>query len=291
MPIPFRAILAFHATARAGSMVEASDSIGVTPSAISQQIQLLEAYFGMRLFSRTGRGVILTEAGERYFDLIRHEVERVASVTEQMRERHSYTVLNVRIAPTFANTWVLPRLPGFITANPDIELHVDATNEPPDYSREAIDLEIRHGSGGWPGLYTECLRDEEMSVLCAPGCAPAGSLEIADLTRFRLLHSVKNVVQWSHWFDAQGVAPPKGLQRALFDRAHMSIDMAVAGIGLALESDLTAQREIADGRLVRPMRHEKRVTQRSLWLVCPHQHLNRRKVQRFVDWLKATLAE
>jgi len=289
MPIPLRAIIAFHATARTGSMVEASETIGVTPSAISQQIQLLEAYFGMRLFSRTGRGVLLTEAGERYFDLIRHEVERVATVTEQMRVQQSYTVLNVRIAPTFANKWVLPRLPTFIEANPDIELHVDATNEPPDYSRESIDLEIRHGSGHWPGLYTECLRDETMTVLCSPGYAAAASLDVTELANHRLLHSVKNVVQWSHWFDAQGVPAPKGLRRALFDRAHMSIEMAVAGVGLALESDLTARQELADGRLVRPMRVEQSVLQRSLWLVCPLPHLNRRKVQRFVEWLKATL--
>lgn len=289
MSPPFRAITAFHATARSGSMLQAAEILGVTPSAISQQIQVLEAHIGIRLFSRTGRKVVLTEAGERYFDMIRDEVERITVATEQMRGHSAVTVLNIRIAPTFATKWVLPRLGDFVNANPDIELRLDATNDPPDFGRETIDLEIRHGSGSWRGLYVECLLDERMEVLCAPQVAAEGSLEIADLPDYLLLHSVKNVVQWAQWFEAQGHRPHRKLQRLLFDRAHMSIDMAASGAGIALESHLTAAREIAEGRLIRPLRAAEPIWQQSLWLVCPHSHLNRRKVRRFVEWLRGTL--
>ncbi len=291
MSIPFRAITAFHAAARTGSMQQAAESLGVTPSAVSQQIQIIEAHIGVRLFSRKGRKSVLTEAGERYFELIRDEIERITIATERMRGMNSYTALNVRIAPTFATKWVLPRLSDFLTQHPDIELRLDATNDPPDFSRENIDLEIRHGAGPWRGLHVECLASEPMEVLCAPSYAAEGALTIEELDQHRLIHSVKNVVQWGDWFEAQGHTPNQELQRVLFDRAHMSIDLAANGLGLALESRLTASAEIASGRLVPAVRGAVPVHQRSLWMVCPHTHLNRRKVRRFCEWLKSTLTD
>lgn len=87
---------------------------GIFPSAVSQQIQAIEAHIGVRLFSRTGRKVVLTEPGERYSQLVRDEIERITMATEQMRGVKSFTLLNIRVAPTFANKWVPPRLPGFI---------------------------------------------------------------------------------------------------------------------------------------------------------------------------------
>ncbi|GAA4229820.1 DNA-binding transcriptional LysR family regulator [Sagittula marina] len=87
---------------------------GIFPSAISQQIQAIEAHIGVRLRGRTGRKVVQTEAGERYSQLVRDEIERITVATEQMRGANSFTLLNIRVAPTFASEWVPPRLPGFI---------------------------------------------------------------------------------------------------------------------------------------------------------------------------------
>lgn len=286
---PFRAITAFHAAASSGSMVKAAEIMGVTPSAISQQVQIIESHIGIRLFSRIGRRVVLTEAGERYFELIRDEIERITAVTGMMSDNSSYSVLNLRISPTFAAKWILPRLHEFIKTHPDIELRLDATNDPPDFERENIDLEIRHGAGGWPGLHVESLGEERMQVLCAPTYAAAGTLRIEDLPDHQLIFSVKNVVQWSQWFAAQGFVPERRLRRLLFDRAHMSIDMAVQGHGIVLESSLITADEIASGRLILPLGETIAVSQRSLWIVCPHAHLSRRKVRSFLNWLRSTL--
>lgn len=286
---PFRAIVAFHATAASGSMVKAAEIIGVTPSAISQQVQIIEAHIGIRLFSRIGRRVVLTEAGERYFELIRDDIDRITAVTGMMSDNSSYSVLNLRIAPTFATKWILPRLHEFTNAHPDIELRLDATNDPPDFERENIDIEIRHGAGIWPGVYVEPIGEEQMQVLCSPNYAAPGSLRVQDLPDHQLIHSVKNIVQWPQWFAAQGFIPERRLKRILFDRAHMSIDMAVYGHGIILESTLIAADEIALGRLVSPIKNPIAVSQSSLWIVCPHSHLSRRKVRSFLTWLRDTL--
>ncbi|NVO25164.1 LysR substrate-binding domain-containing protein [Donghicola mangrovi] len=290
MTLPLRAIHAFVTTAQLGSMVQAADRLGVTPSAISQQIQQLEAHVGTRLFARVGRRIILNEAGERYFELIREEVERIDSATQQMRGISAAQVLNLRVAPTFAVQWLLPRLPRFMQDHPEIELRVDATNDPPDFEREAIDLEIRHGNGAWAGLHVESLAEERMLPLCSPDLAAAGSLDAHSLQDHRLLHSIKNLTGWSHWFAAVGVAPKPDLQRAHFDRAHMSIALAKAGAGIALESTLTAAAEIASGALVCPVKNPPDLTQRSLWIVGPPLHFGRRRPRRFIDWLRRELA-
>ncbi|MCJ8284436.1 MULTISPECIES: LysR substrate-binding domain-containing protein [unclassified Halomonas] len=289
MTLPLRAIMAFHATARTGTMQQAAQAIGVTPSAISQQIQILEHHIGTRLFNRVGRKVVLTEAGDRYFAMIHDELERIEAATEHLRGHNAITVLNVRIAPTFATQCIVPKLTEFLEAYPNIELRLDATNDPPDYTKEHIDLEIRHGDGNWSGLHSERLVNEPMLPLCSPDYLAPGSVTIAELEQYRLIHSVKNLVQWPDWFARIGYQPGRPLTRVLFDRAYMSIDLAVQGAGIALESGVIAAREMAAGSLTCPLASPPSVWQSSLWIVCPHAHLRRHKVRSFITWIKSAV--
>jgi DNA-binding transcriptional LysR family regulator len=85
MHVPFRAISVFHAAARVGSISRAAADLGVTPSAVSQQIQSLEIHLGAALMVKVGRGIMLTEAGERFFEMIDGEVERIADAANRIR--------------------------------------------------------------------------------------------------------------------------------------------------------------------------------------------------------------
>ena len=287
MQIPFRAIIVFHAVARAGSISRAADELRVTPSAVSQQIQALELHLGTALTSRIGRNITLTEAGERYFEMISREIEHIADVTQHVRGIRSATTLTVRASPSVASKWLLPRLARFIGANPDIELRLDGTNEPTDFGKENVDIEIRHGDGGWPGLFVESLGKERFLPVCAPSLLAPGSLAIEHLPRHRLIHSVKSQMQWPRWFMEAGIEPTERWKRVLFDRSHMAIDAAVDGLGIGLESELLAWRELSDGRLVCPIENPPEVTLTTQWIVCPHGHLRHRKTGAFLDWLRA----
>ena len=198
-----------------------------------------------------------------------------------------YTSFSVRTTPTLGNQWLLPRLRGFLDANPDIEFHLNATTEPTDFTREAVDLEIRHGEGRWPGMFVEGLAEEAFLPVCAPACAAAASLTAADLPAHRLIHSVKSQVQWSQWFALAGAIPAVEWRRLLFDRSHMAIDAAVDGLGVALESTLMMWRELREGSLVCPVIHPPRVTLTTQWIVCPFDHLHKATVRLFLDWLRA----
>ena len=286
MQIPFRAIGVFHAAARAGSISKAADALGVTPSAVSQQIQALEIQLGTALLVKMGRGVTLTEAGERYFEMIGDGIERIADATNRIRGFSSIATLNVRATPSLSTKWLLHRLPAFLDAHPNLEVRLDGTNEPTDFSKESVDIEIRHGEGRWPGLYVEGLADENFLPVCAAGYCAAGSLEPADLPRHRLIQSVKSQVQWSSWFDLAGAPQPERLRRVLFDRTHMAIDAAAGGIGIALESSLMMWRELRDGVLICPVREPPALARTTQWIVCPRDHLRHGKVKAFLEWLR-----
>jgi DNA-binding transcriptional LysR family regulator len=285
--LPIRSIVVFHAAARCGSISKAADELSVTPSAVTQQIQSLELQLGVTLMNKMGRGVVLTEAGERYFEMIADEIEKIADATNTIRGHRTVTTLNIRATPTLSNKWLLPRLRSFLDAHPEIELRVDGTNEPTDFNRELVDVEIRHGDGRWPGLFVEGLVEESFIPVSSPQLAPAGSLACKDVTRYRLIHSVKSQAQWPRWLKEAGVSHDFRWARVMFDRSHMAIDAASDGIGIALESELMMWRELADGHLICPVADPPRITLTTQWIVCPRDHLRHKKVRVFLEWLRS----
>jgi LysR family transcriptional regulator, glycine cleavage system transcriptional activator len=286
MSVPFRSISVFHSVARAASVSKAAQELGVTPSAVSQQIHVLEGYLGTSLLSKAGRRIKLTEAGERYFEMISEKMEQIIEATDHIRGYHTVAVLTVRATPSFATKWLLPRLSNFIDQNPHLEVRLDGTNEPIDFAREDVDVEIRHGEGNWPGLYVEGVAREIFIPVCAPGYAPANSVSISELTQHRLIHSVKSQVQWDRWLALASAKRDQRWQRVLFDRSHMAVDAAVAGMGVALESNLMMWRELRDGLLVCPIANPPDVSLTTQWIVCPHDHLRHSKVRAFVAWVR-----
>jgi LysR family glycine cleavage system transcriptional activator len=286
MAVPLRAIGVFHAVARSASISKAASELGVTPSAVSQQIHALEVLLGTTLLVKAGRRIKLTEAGERFFEMIADEVEHIVEATDRIRGYHAVTALTVRATPSLATKWLLPRLASFVDAFPHFEVRLDGTNEPTDFTREDVDLEIRHGEGNWPGLFVEGIAEERFTPVCATAYAEAGSIPVGELTSHRLIHSVKSQVQWPVWLKSVGVMTDRRWQRVLFDRSHMAIDAAVAGMGIALESNLMMWRELRDGSLICPVADPPTVTLVSQWIVCPHDHLRHSKVRAFIAWVR-----
>ena len=287
MSIPLRSISVFHAAARAGSISRAAEELGVTPSAVSQQIHALEVHIGTVLMTKSGRGVILTEAGERFFAKITDEFDRIVEATQEARGFRSVTTLMVRGTPTLLSKWLLPRLGSFLDLHPDMHVRVDATTEHTDFTRESVDLEIRHGDGRYPGLYTEGFAEERFWPVCAPSLIQPASIEADAVVEHRMIHSLKSQMQWSRWFGISKASGEGNRRRVLFDRSHMAIDAAVNGLGIALESDLMTWRELRDGALICPVRTPPLVSLTTQWIVCTQQAAQQRKIRLFLAWLRA----
>lgn len=285
MFLPFRAIAVFQTVARCGSVARAADVLHVTPSAVSQQVQSLEAYLGTALLVKTGRGVALTESGERYFEMIGDEVARIEEATRFIQGYRSSTTLTVRASPSLATKWLRPRLRSFLDENPGVDVRIDGTSDVSDFSREAVDVEIRHGDGRWQGLHVDGFASERFFPVCAPHYCQAGSIDALAVVSHRLIYSVKAQVQWETWFDMVGHRPSERWQKILFDRSHMAIDAAADGLGIALESDLMASGELRSGALVCPVGGNVQAVATTQWIVCPYEHLRQHKVKLFLEWL------
>ena len=287
---PFRAIVVFYHVAMLDSIARAADRLGVTPSAVSQQVRALEEQIGASLLTRVGRNVRLTEAGERYFELISENVEGIIRATEAMQGIGTPATLTIRATPTVSTKWLLPRLSNFLESEPNTEIRLDGSNEPVDFTRDAVDLEIRHGTGGWPGLHVEPLATERFLPVCAPSLTGPGSLSPSEVMGFRLIRSVKAQVQWPSWFEALEIAEREPRRRLSFDRSHMAIEAAALGLGIALESELMMESELRSGRLIVPVAVVPELRLSTQWLVCPRANLRRRRVMRLLEWLRAEVA-
>jgi LysR family transcriptional regulator, glycine cleavage system transcriptional activator len=283
---PLRSIGIFFQLGRLNSVSRAAEYLGVTPSAVSQQIRALEEQLGTKLVRKIGREIRLTEAGERYYEMIAGNIENIWMATQQLTSARKTDILNIRATPSISTKWILPRLPNFIEKYPGLDLRLDASNEPVDFARDKVDIEIRHGEGQWPGLHVKPLVTESFVPVCSPRLAGPRSLGLAELQSMRLIYSVKSQLQWSTWLFDQGMRSDVDCQKIYFDRSYMAVDAAVLGIGVALESLLMMENELLSGKLVVPIAQAPVYTLTTQWIVCPPHHLRRNNVKRFINWIE-----
>ena len=289
--LPLSALRAFEAASRTGSFRAAADDLGLTPSAISHALRGFEKQLGAALFVREGRAIRLTPEGET---LMRH-VERgfgelqlgIGSIVARGPQ-----LLRLHCAPSFATQWLVPRLKRLLTEVRGLEVRIAAGTDYTRFANEEFDADIVYGAPA-PGAYGLAanqavfilpLGSETVTPLCAPSVAKQIRPPRA-LLRQTLIESDNKKVRWTDWFAANGmIAPaPRGPR---FDRSFLSISAAADGLGVALESTLLAERELASGRLVRPLEGACRdVVYTGHWLVFPRARRYSRPIVLFAGWL------
>lgn len=205
-----QALRAFDAAARLRSLTRAAESLYLTHGAISHQIKQLEEELGVRLIARSGRGITLTDEGERFATRIREALSEIGGAIRELRERSNPRQLRVSVMPSFAARWLLPRVGRFLSAHPEIDLDIRASTALADFRREDVDAAVRYGSGTYPGLTTEFLMGDAFFAVCSPKLlGRRRTLTLADLKRYTLLRSESEF--WQPWFeaaDSTGPSPP-----------------------------------------------------------------------------------
>jgi LysR family glycine cleavage system transcriptional activator len=130
-----QALRAFEAAASARSLTKAAETLHLTHGAISHQIKALEADLGVRLVERAGRGIRLTDEGERFAARVRASLADLGDAVRELTERNNPRQLRVSVMPSFAARWLLPRMGHFHATHPDIDLDVRATLALADFRR------------------------------------------------------------------------------------------------------------------------------------------------------------
>ena len=165
---PLNAIRAFEASARHLSFTRAAEELAVTQAAVSQQVRRLEDWLQVKLFRRLEGRLELTQAGHVYVNPLTRALDQIADATARIRPGARHGLLSISTTPPFAGKWLVPRLARFMAANPEVEVRVATSNRLVDFDQEGVDLAVRLGPGGWPGLEAEKLFDEEVFPVCGP---------------------------------------------------------------------------------------------------------------------------
>jgi LysR family transcriptional regulator, glycine cleavage system transcriptional activator len=280
----FALLQTFVAVARAGKMKHAAQELSLTPGAVSQRIRQLEEAAGRRLFSRNRSGIELNAAGEAMFAALAEPFRAIEAVDRELGGLTSRRVA-ITTTPSFAASWLMPRLARFAQSCPDIEIAVETGNRPVDLTREPIDLAIRHGLGKYPGVESTWLFAPELIVVASPDLLKdRGPLKTpADCLAFPLLHDF-NRRDWPLWFEAHGTPAPNGGKGLAFSDSHLIVRAAVAGQGLALVRDIYAEDALRAKQLVKPL-SVNWPTQFAYYVVAASEALRKPAVRRFKDWL------
>ena len=286
----FFSLRAFESAARHESFTLAAHELHLTPSAISHQVRALETRLEISLFFRQTRRVTLTQQGTRLLENLTSGFDLIEKACNDLRPRDQVRVLSVHCSPSFASQWLGPRLGQFMQAHPGITIHVSSSAEPAELHRDGtLDLDIAYGAPPpRHGTVVESLGREAIVPMCSPRLIEQGMpVAPADLTRFTLIDSKLNPVQWSDWCMANGVELPDRA-RPSFDRGSLAIAAAVDGQGVALETRRFAELELAKGTLVVIGGPAFKSIERETHFFCYRQaDRDCQRMTAFRDWLYA----
>lgn len=286
---PLSMLSALESVDRLGSVTAAAAELALTQSAVSRQLQGLEAVLGVTLAARAGNRLTLTPAARTYAADIRAGLDRIAQASQRLSVIPDGGALHLAVLPTFGMRWLVPRLPRFTEPNPDITVHMTSRLSRFDFAREPFDAAIHYGRDDWPGCGHLKLRDERMIPVCAPALLDRHSVaRPADLLAMPLLMIETRPQAWAEWLAQWGVtAPvPRGM---VHDQFATITQAAIHGLGVALLPDYLAEAPLAQGALV-PAWGGATPAIGAYWLVWPQDRAGHPALKRFRDWL-ATEAE
>ncbi len=284
-----QALRAFEAAARTRSLTRAAESLHLTHGAISHQIKALEADLGVTLVERAGRGIRLTDVGERFAGQVRSALALLGDAVREASDRANPRQLRVSVMPSFAARWFLPRIGRFIAAHPEVDLDVRASATLVDFRRDDVDVAVRYGRGHYPGLGVEHLMNDIYFAVCSPRLA-GGKLPArpADLANYTLLRSDGRF--WHPWFAAAGLDLPEPTRGPIFDDDSHLMQAAIEGQGIALARTSLIGTDLVNRVLVR-LFDVTLPSPNQYYLVYPQRSVDSPKLALFRAWLKREIAE
>jgi len=278
---------AVEAVGRLGSLAAAADELGVTPGAVSQQLQRTEDALGQALFAREAKGLRLTSLGTEICARLTAgmtELSRAVALAEQ----RSQDVLTVSVAPIFASKWLVWKLDGFRKADPEVRVRIDADVGVVDPNTADVDVCVRVGKGNYPGVKAEWMLDQEVFPVCHPVLAEQLKTP-ADLAKVPIVRDRYAMFDWDVWLEPNGLDKSVLGEGPMFSDGALCLDAAIAGQGVFLAWEPLASHALASGQVVAPF-PDRYPTGDSYWFVTGVARRPNPHVARFHDWLKAELA-
>lgn len=245
---PLNALRAFDVAGRHLNFRTAADEMGLTQGAVAQQVRLLEAHLAVPLFERMPKGLAFTPNGRSYHARIAAAFGELRSATEILRPEPGKVLVSV--TPTFAAKWLIPNLPAFSKAHPDIELRILATEKTSSFHGDGIDLAIRQAQPPFgASIDARRLFRQEIVAVASPSLLEGHEMPVglATLALLPKLHDAHDL--WPAFLKSLGINDQTGHGLRLSQTA-LALDAALSGQGVALASRFLVERDLAAGRLL-----------------------------------------
>ena len=282
------------------SFREAATELGVTPTAISHQIRLLENICGQPLFRRRPRPLVLTGAGERLFPAVRNGFDAFATAIASASASIGQGPLRVTSPNAFASRWLVPRLPKWREEHPEIPLEIIGTDAVLDLRAGNADVAIRYARRMPPDLAAEELFRDTFFPVCSPQLLEKGDRQIeraADLLRYPLIHfdwmnRDREAPTWARWLaTARSIDPGipdtnKAWDLSFREELH-AVDAVAAGQGIAICSDVVVSHELKSGALIKA--HGLSLPGYGFYLVYVPDHPQQSKIGAFSAWMRSII--
>jgi DNA-binding transcriptional LysR family regulator len=290
---PLDAMLAFARVAELGSFTQAAASLGLPKASVSTSVQRLEALLGTRLLHRTTRRVALTQDGRAFYERCRDLLADMDELQTMFRPAHEALTGRLRVDMPLgaARQLVVPRLPEFLAAHPQVEVELSSTDRRVDLVREGFDCVLRVGPLSDSTLVARPLGHCLQKNFASPGyLARHGTPRtLADLVHHRLVHYVPMLGGRSAGFEyvdtATGEARSVAMAGALTVNNSEAYEAAcLAGVGLIQAPEMGLAPMLAAGRLVEVLPEFRAPPMAVSLLYANRRHLPKR-VQAFMEWV------
>jgi len=245
------ALKAFESAARLSSFTLAARELNVTQGAVSRQVKQLETDLQVILFYRRHRSLALTNQGTLLLQPLTKAFDMMTGVVEKLKKQQQD--LSLKVHPTFAVRWLIPRLHRFQTLYPDIQVRLTIVGINVSFSRENFDAGITYMGEDRPGVYRKKILEERLIPVCSPKLLKVSHpLEkVEDLKHHMLLHNNPDLREWKTWVRQMGVRLSFE-QGQVFEVDDAALQAATAGLGVALGDLFLIKDELISGRLVAP---------------------------------------
>jgi LysR family glycine cleavage system transcriptional activator len=251
--LPLYALRGFEATARRRSLANAAEELGVSYSAISHQIRKLENILGTALFDRTHKPLRLTPKGHALLSGVTDSFDRLSHAAESVENTALEGRLTVSCVPGLGTNWFISVLGQFLKTYAMLEVHVVTEFWQHPTAHDEADLAIVYGSAEHSGRRVVRLGQSEFFPVCSPRIM-AGLSKPQNLAGLTLLHEYSEET-WSRWLLETGFDDIENRRDIYFDSAHLALEAARAGFGVAMGDRPTILRDLSEGRLIRLFDH------------------------------------
>ncbi|MFT4180574.1 MAG: LysR substrate-binding domain-containing protein [Rhizobium sp.] len=249
---PLNALRAFDAVARHGSILRAAGELGVVRGAVRQQLAVLESHFGVALFRRDGRRLVLTEKGRVFADSVGIAFGILTRASCALTADNRRTI-RLGVPSAFAVWWLMPRVADLQAALPDIDIDIiPMTVVEPLARHPDLDAVIMGGEYR-PAADVTAIRfmEDEFGPVATPDLAARLGLEagVEALAGAVVLTSRSAPRLWNEWFAESGRAPIRFTRNREFEDLLLAVGAARSGVGVAI-APRTAVGEDIDRRVL-----------------------------------------